>query len=460
MGKIKILFKKNSGLFILLVFALLTRFWSLSEPSEVVFDEVHFGKYASAYFNGEYYFALHPPLGPLLIAGFAKIAGYDLKGEKPEKIFDHIGGKFDSKNFFILRFMPAIAGTLLVLLVYQMILLFGLSKKSAFLAGFLVLFDNGFLVQSKFIALDSFLLLFGFSALYFFFLSKKRNNFLFLSLSALFATLALAVKWTAATFFLIILLLIFVDFIKDRKLKQLVQKVAIFAVIPFAAYITIFAVHLKLLPKSGWGDAYMSQEFQKTLAGNKLAGNVKPLPFWKKIVELNSAIWRYNYAGLKGVEHPYSSKWYQWPLDKKALWYWNKNEKDTAANIYLLGNPLVWLLVLVGVIFSVFGLVIKKIRKKEINPLIYLFLLGYFANLLPYVFVERTTFIYHYLPSLIFGILILALLFEQIKIPRALYVVSLIIVASVFLLLSPLNYGFPLSPEINNFYNIFLKFLR
>jgi dolichyl-phosphate-mannose--protein O-mannosyl transferase len=49
----------------------------------------------------------------------------------------------------------------------------------------------------------------------------------------------------------------------------------------------------------------------------------------------------------------------------------------------------------------------KNIIEKEFFIFSFI-LLGYFCNLLPWVIVERCTFIYHYQPSAIFGFLALA----------------------------------------------------
>ena len=65
-------------LLLLTLLALATRFYNLAHPAEIVFDEQHFGKFISAYLTGEYFFDIHPPLGKLMIAGVAKLAGYDV----------------------------------------------------------------------------------------------------------------------------------------------------------------------------------------------------------------------------------------------------------------------------------------------------------------------------------------------------------------------------------------------
>lgn len=63
----------------LLVFTLATlalRMYRVSEPQQVVFDEVHFGGFASHYLKGTYFFDVHPPLGKLIIAGIGHFYGY------------------------------------------------------------------------------------------------------------------------------------------------------------------------------------------------------------------------------------------------------------------------------------------------------------------------------------------------------------------------------------------------
>ncbi|SAM02772.1 hypothetical protein [Absidia glauca] len=52
------------------------RFHHLDQPSEVVFDEVHFGGFAGQYINGTYYFDVHPPLAKILIALSGQVFGY------------------------------------------------------------------------------------------------------------------------------------------------------------------------------------------------------------------------------------------------------------------------------------------------------------------------------------------------------------------------------------------------
>lgn len=65
------------SIFILFTLAAMSlRLYKISEPRQVVFDEVHFGGFASHYLKGTYFFDVHPPLGKLIIAGIGHIYGY------------------------------------------------------------------------------------------------------------------------------------------------------------------------------------------------------------------------------------------------------------------------------------------------------------------------------------------------------------------------------------------------
>lgn len=473
-----IFFKKNGPLIFLLFLSLATRFIFLSYPAEVVFDEVHFGKFVSAYFTHEYYFDIHPPLGKLLIAVFSFLFGFQGNFD-----FANIGEIYNSDGLFVLRFLPAFFSALFVVLIYYLVLAFSLSKKAAFLAGFFVLFDNAILGQSKFILVDIFLLFFGFAGILFFFLAKRasssKTQLALFVISALFTGLSFSVKWTGLSFLGIIMTILFFDFLNTFNYRRYLLRLSLFIAIPFLVYALIFAIHFNLLKNSGPGSAFMTPAFQKTLAGNNIENSIKPLSFTGKFLELNEAMYKYN-ASIT-ASHPYSSRWHQWPLGQKPIWYWQKISEHTKANIYLVANPVVWWLVLFSVVAGIILIFFRKFRKK-ISPLIYLLLFGYFFNLLPFMFVSRVTFLYHYLASLIFGILIFALLVDKFffkkekqiieksyKIkqienrPKAgsknflVFLLLLLVISSVFLILSPLTYGLPAPSAIQPLYKLFLK---
>ncbi|TDG38780.1 hypothetical protein AWZ03_014799 [Drosophila navojoa] len=49
------------GLVLLFTFA--TRFYKVTEPDHICWDETHFGKMGSWYINRTFFFDVHPPLG-------------------------------------------------------------------------------------------------------------------------------------------------------------------------------------------------------------------------------------------------------------------------------------------------------------------------------------------------------------------------------------------------------------
>ncbi len=453
---------------IIILSSLLTHFLFFGHPNETVFDEVHFGKFISGYFTHEYFFDIHPPLGKLLISGIGYLAGF-----KPGFSFAEIGQKFPDNIYLWLRLLPTLAGILLPLIIFFLVLRFGLSRIAAFSAAMLVIFENAVLVQSRFILLDSFLLLLGFSALLAYFKYAQENKILYLFLSGALAVLSFSVKWTGVTFLALIIILEIIRLVKERSGLFLLRNLMALIIIPFVIYFSIFAVHLGLLTKSGPGDAFMSLGFQKTLAGSTVnAEGYKPLGLMAKFVELNLKMYGANTNLTAG--HPYSSKWYTWPFMARPIYYWHGSASSPQAGtdittsqdsrIYFIGNPVIWWASTVAIIYSLFALTRDTVRSRFSRVKIEdprflinqksgrpknktLALLGgaYLFNLLPFIGITRAMFLYHYMIGLVFAIIALIYLLDGLENKKKIFAVLLVASFVAFVFFMPLTYGLPLT---------------
>jgi len=145
----------------LLILGLITRIVRLDTPKHVVFDEMHYGKYASLYLKNTFFFDSNPPLGKMLIALAGYWAGFDGKFS-----FDKIGQEYsENVPLWHLRFLPALAGSLITPTVYLLVTELGLSPYAGALAGLMVVFDTAILAQSRFILMESMMIFLGLSSL-------------------------------------------------------------------------------------------------------------------------------------------------------------------------------------------------------------------------------------------------------------------------------------------------------
>ncbi|CAG8518645.1 19150_t:CDS:2, partial [Racocetra persica] len=121
----------NSALAILTIMSFITRFWKIHHPHQVVFDEVHFGKFASYYIKRTYFFDVHPPLAKLMFAALGWLMGYDGHFE-----FDNIGDDYITNDvpYIGFRLLPAALGALLVPLTYMIMIESGYPVITAILA--------------------------------------------------------------------------------------------------------------------------------------------------------------------------------------------------------------------------------------------------------------------------------------------------------------------------------------
>jgi dolichyl-phosphate-mannose-protein mannosyltransferase len=414
---------------IILVLSLATHFAFFSYPAETVFDEVHFGKFISGYFTGEYFFDIHPPLGKLIIVGMAKISGF-----QPGFSFQNIGQEYPDNSYIWLRFLPKLAGSFLPILIFLIALELGINQKFAFFAGLLVVFENSLLVQSRLILLDAFLLVFGFWGILSYLKFRSSSSVYYLLSAGFFAALAASVKWTGLGFLAIIGLFYLIDWFKSPgKLKLATNGLVFLIVIPFIIYFSIFAVHFSLLDKPGSGDPFHPPDFRQ-------------MNIFEKFKELNTELYQSN-ARLT-TPHPYSSQWFQWPFMNKPIYYWNSTDAlvGISEKIYLIGNPLIWWLSTIAVIYSI--IFFKKYFM--LNTKYLMLLIGYLSNWLPFIFIGRVMFLYHYFTSLIFAILITAYVLNELSQKNKKIAFNTILTGSIilFLFFSPLTYGF----QIPNWY--------
>ncbi|MCX5883788.1 MAG: phospholipid carrier-dependent glycosyltransferase [Deltaproteobacteria bacterium] len=414
---------------IILGLGLLLRLPFISYPSQVVFDEVGFGKL----------FDIHPPHGKLLITAGAYLGGYTGSID-----FSKIGTPC-SESIAPLRFIPALAGAWIPVLVLILLRQLGASLAAAFLGALFLAFDNALVVQSRVIGLDTLLVLFILSSLSALLAARTRtgkSKIGFIVLSGMLTGLSVGTKFTGLAAAGLALVIMGDDLRKEKtagvRWMGLIHA-AVFSCAALAVYLLGWKLHFQLMIFPGEGDAF----FRPTAN------------FINDTFQLHRVMFSAN-AGIT-ASHPYSSFWWQWPMMKKPIFYWLNRD----AGIYFIGNPVVWWST--GLVFTwLMGYLIfararnlKQSLLVDRNPVLWIPLAGYLISIIPLVPVQRPLFLYHYLPALIFsliaGILWIDLLgftrIASLRCQRISYYAAVGCCVGVFFLLTPVTYGLsPLSP--------------
>ncbi|MCJ1230818.1 hypothetical protein MMC12_007492 [Toensbergia leucococca] len=275
----------KAALAVITALAFLTRFWGIGHPNEVVFDEVHFGKFASYYLQRTYFFDVHPPFGKLLFALMGWFVGYD-----GHFLFDNIGDSYiDNKVPYVaFRAMPALLGSLTVPTVFLIMWESGYSLPAAIISAGLVLFDNAHIGQTRLILLDATLVFaMSVSVLCYVRFYKLRHEafgrkwWKWLLLTGVSLSCVISTKYVGVFTFLTIGSAVAIDLwgLLDVNRRQgtlslpdfgkhFAARVFGLILVPFFFYLFWFQIHFAILTRSGPGDDFMSPEFQETLSDN------------------------------------------------------------------------------------------------------------------------------------------------------------------------------------------------
>ncbi|TFK39781.1 glycosyltransferase family 39 protein [Crucibulum laeve] len=280
---------------ILTALAFALRFYKINHPDQVVFDEVHFGKFASYYIMREYYFDVHPPFAKMLFGLAGWFVGFDGHFK-----FDNIGDSYTTNHvpYVGMRALPAILGSLTIPVVYAIMKESGYSTVIAAFSASLILFDNAHIAQSRLILLDATLIFFMSLTIYSYIRFRKLRYWEFsiewwtwLIATGAFMACTWGSKVNGILTVVTIGIAVLVDLWEVLDVKKeghtmdyfwrhFTARAIGFIVVPFILYLSFFYIHFAILTQSGPGDNFMSPAFQETLSGNEMLLNSRDIHYY------------------------------------------------------------------------------------------------------------------------------------------------------------------------------------
>jgi len=369
----------------------------ISYMNSSYFDEIYFARTAYEYaHNIKTYEWTHPPLGKIIQM-------------IPVVLTNHFSP-------FIYRLMGNIAGILMIFVMYLFGKIIFKYRKYAILSSLILCLDTFHFTQTRMGTVDSHLVLFILLSAYFMYRFIKEEKVGYLFLSGLMFALSISVKWTGFYGGLGLAIIYFIYMFRNKNFnaEYIVKGSVFFIVIPLIIYCFIYLL------------------FPNNLL---YTNNLKDIK-----IEQNKM---YTYHSNLDDDHPFSSKWYTWPFSYKPVWYhqeiYNSKIKESISGI---GNLVIWILCIFGFIYTFLKFILKKDKDS-------LFLIIMFLSLwLPYAFIGRVMFLYHYFPALLFIMLCLVNLLKDIN-KKCKYIIPIFLIISLlfFIIYYPVISGIPTSSE-------------
>lgn len=358
------------------------------------FDEIYHVRTAMEHIRGiEPYEYTHPPLGKIIIG---------------------LGIRALGLNPFGWRFMGVLFGILMLPPFYVLLKnLFGSTAISA-CGTLLFAFDFMHFVQTRIATIDTYgvffiILMYLFMYRYITFprddpFADRKGETRELFLSGLFFGLGAASKWTAIYAGIgLFLLWLWYRIERYRELraighkaehrrelwKNIGQCLVFFILIPGVIY---YASYYYFGVAKGWSGfkMYFTKDYAQLV--------------------LDTQVRMFHYHLGVHASHPYASRWYQWIVDGRPILYYLEYGKDNTLNDFAAFlNPFIcW-----GGLLAIFAMGWKTFKYKDGRAAF--ILLGYLAQLVPWMFITRITFEYHYFPSLIFLVLAICHCFNSFR---------------------------------------------
>jgi dolichyl-phosphate-mannose-protein mannosyltransferase len=408
--------KFKHQLLILLIVSLITRLWNLGEFNELVFDEAHYVKFADHYIRGKDFFQVHPPVAQYLTA-ISIIVGRFFPFPANTNYVNNAAGF--TYNVLGYRWLNSLLGALLPIIASLLVYEVKPDKKIAIMTGIFVILDGLFLTESRYALNNIYLVFFGILSQFLIIKGIKNNNNQVRILGSISLGMSIGTKISGLGY--LAGMFIYLKMGEIRGKISYGKLIDTMLTIPLLTYLALWIPH-QIMVKSS--------DFYET--------HILSLKFHKEAAEVN---------------HPSNSKWFQWILLHKPIPFVSKQIGETYRYVLSFANPVIGY----GSTISIIALIGRKylIRiDKTYKDLINFCIINYLTNLLPWSLVRRGVFLYHYLPSYIYGMMALSLIISLLddKFPKAKIVILFTVAASgVFWFYAPIYYGLPMDyKELTN----------
>lgn len=336
--------------------------------NNMVFDEIYYAKTALEYLNEiPPNLSENPHLSTFIVA-----LGVAIFGENP----------------FGWRIMPLICGTLLLIIIYLFALKLFQQRKIALISVFLLMFDFMHFTINRYALIEPEVTLFlslEYYFLYQYFCANKAQNLKeeqrYLLYTGICLGLALACKWIALFSITPIgLMLIFTRINSTRSitmLSWLINTTLSIIIVPCLIYTISFVPYSFITNQSSLFN---------------LVINAQKFMIWFHSTGINEL-----HSMLQG------SKWWSWPLNMQPMNIYSLlTNSNQVITINLMGNPLIWWLGIPAVGLTT----VYAIKQQKLNYIFIILII--LAQLLPFAFISRISYIYYFYSITPFWILAIA----------------------------------------------------
>lgn len=396
------------------------RWIRITFPPERVFDEVYSPAFAWKILQGQEFFDVHP-----LLAQLGHAPGLLLFGDTP------LGWRFSAwlwGIFFLLGI-----GAFAYFLTGRRI--------AGVLATFLATFDVALFVYGRTGLPDMFLLATFVWALALFFLSCRARSATDAVLAALGSGVLLgnliATKWFGLGALGLVWVWIALEAFTETGREDLLPRMAIgwypvaFLAVPVLTYL-LWLVPLVGIP--GTVPAATGEQLYTSACtfgptaqpGAQPPTTGSPTDSRQRILRGAPTTWAgrarhwhcvvWNYHAYLDAKHPYASPWWSWPLLTHPVLFYRNDAVAPPQVISATGNPILWWAGLSAVAVTAGALIRRRVR--EHPPLARMFTRENLIDLwlvidvlglwLPWAFIQRVTFNYHYFLSFTLSLVLLA----------------------------------------------------